>query len=159
MFRYVKFGWGCSTNSKLVKAGNITLQSLYSTYTQMWENFLNQPCLIADLSHLNSNISVVTCSDAGHHSSERKHDREKESWVLPKPYNWHYFHPLHELTFFGILSKVMMINNNIGSGGSNQPRLSVCLLTSEHCQPSAIDEGWYSLKRPSRTVAVLQSEL
>ena len=35
MFRYVKFGRGCSTNGKLVKAGNTTLQSLYSAYTKM----------------------------------------------------------------------------------------------------------------------------
>ena len=37
--------------------------------------------------------------------------------------------------------------------------LDGCLVTSGHCWPSAADEEWYSLKRPSSTVAVNRGEL
>ena len=36
--------------------------------------------------------------------------------------------------------------------------ISGFLVTSGHCKPSAADEVWYSLKRPSSTVAVQLSD-
>ena len=40
-----------------------------------------------------------------------------------------------------------------------QSRIGGCLVTSGRCQPSAAKEEWYSLKRPSSTVAVLQQKV
>ena len=36
---------------------------------------------------------------------------------------------------------------------------SGCLVIFGHCRPSAADEEWYSLKRPSSTVVVQQGDL
>ena len=42
------------------------------------------------------------------------------------------------------------------SGVASQSRRSGCLVTSGHCCPSAADEEWCSLKRPSSTVMEAQ---
>ena len=49
--------------------------------------------------------------------------------------------------------------NQNGSGVTDQSLTSVCLVTSRRCKLSAADEEWYSLKRPSSTVAVQKSNL
>ena len=51
------------------------------------------------------------------------------------------------------------LTSHIASEVADQSRTSGCLVTSVRCWPSAADGEWYSLKRPSSTVAVSSSEL
>ena len=51
------------------------------------------------------------------------------------------------------------LSSHSASEVADQSHMSGCLVTSGHCWPSAADEEWYSLKRPSSTVAVNRSEL
>ena len=63
------------------------------------------------------------------------------------------------MNFPSVFRAKRRLTSHSASGVTDQSCTSGCLVTSGRCWPSAADEEWYSLKRPSSTVAVNSSEL